>query len=68
MQLNRFKRLTYSRQFIFYFFSCYQVLFQVSDDDVHGEEDPDTATLSKKFSFFEKGGDVKKKSEVGNHE
>lgn len=36
---------------------------KVSDDDVHGEEDPDTATLSKKFSFFEKGGDVKKKSE-----
>ena len=29
-----------------------------------GAEDPDTATLSKKFSFFEKGADGKKKSEV----
>ena len=40
--------------------------FQVSEDDAHGGEDPDTATLSNKFSFFEKGGDVRKKSEVGD--
>merc|ERR1719232_211673 len=37
---------------------------KVSEDDAHGGEDPDTATLSNKFSFFEKGGDVRKKSEV----
>ena len=33
------------------------------NEDEHGDEDPDTATLSKKFSFFEKGGDGKKKPE-----
>ena len=39
----------------------------MNGDDVHEDEDPDTATLSKKFSFFEKGAsDGKKKSEVRN--
>ena len=37
---------------------------QVDEQEEHGAEDPDTATLSKKFSFFEKGADGKKKSEV----
>ena len=38
----------------------------MNGDEVNVDEDPDTATLSKKFSFFEKGGDAnqKKKSEV----
>ena len=51
--------------FSYFFLDFTQSTFQVSEDDVQGEEDPDTATLSKKFSFFEKGGEVKKKSEVG---
>ena len=39
----------------------------MNGNDVHEDEDPDTATLSKKFSFFEKGAsDGKKKSEVRN--
>ena len=42
------------------------MISQVNEDDAPGEEDPDTATLSKKFSFFEKGGEGKKKSEVGD--
>ena len=50
--------------FSYFFLDFTQSTFQVSEDDVQGEEDPDTATLSKKFSFFEKGGEVKKKSEV----
>ena len=39
---------------------------KASSDDENGEheEDPETATLSKKFSFFEKGGEARKKSEV----
>ena len=37
---------------------------QVDEHEEPGAEDPDTATLSKKFSFFEKGADGKKKSEV----
>jgi len=38
---------------------------KMNGDDVHEDEDPDTATLSKKFSFFEKGAsDGKKKSET----
>ena len=37
---------------------------QVEEHEEPGAEDPDTATLSKKFSFFEKGADGKKKSEV----
>jgi len=37
---------------------------KVDEQEEHGAEDPDTATLSKKFSFFEKGADGKKKSET----
>ena len=45
------KSLSSSR--LHYFFSGYQLTIQVNDDnDTHGEEDPDIATL-----FFEKGGD-----------
>ena len=36
----------------------------MNGEEENGGADPDTATLSKKFSFFEKGADGKKKSEV----